>query len=274
MKYSILDDIGTHFLDKMVEQVKAGKRFTFVLDNIDWDVKVHEMRSDNQNKSIHAVATTLEFDRIPSYHLPNNEPQQSLDNCDMVKLVSLTDNEVEATRQRYKIFAARIMCEFFPVFGFLKEIVPAHLPTNYSNYMGTKSVVIPLPVLMKDEKKYAEVVDVLDQLETWVHDIYSKADLCSPTEAVTTPTHPPTPLQSSSRPDQPLSHIQPVADAQDPLARVKVPCFGDQLTRVRFAGAKELRAGCHNARDRLDHLYPIRIADWHSKRSFLKVMYE
>ena len=132
MKYSILDDIGTHFLDKMVEQVKAGKRFTFVLDNIDWDVKVHEMRSDNQNKSIHAVATTLVFDRIPSYHLPNNEPQQSLDNCDMIKLVSLTDNEVEATRQRYKIFAARIMCEFFPVFGFLKEIVPAivHLPTK------------------------------------------------------------------------------------------------------------------------------------------------
>ena len=164
MKYSILDDIGTHLLDKMVEQVKAGKRFTFVLDNIDWDVKVHEMRSDNQNKSIHAVATTLVFDRIPSYHLPDNEPQQSLDNCDMVKLVSLTDKEVEATRQRYKIFAPRIMCEFFPVFGFLKEIVPAHLPTKYSNYMGTKAVVIPLPVLMKDEKKYAEVVDVLESV--------------------------------------------------------------------------------------------------------------
>ena len=46
MKYSILDDIGTHFLDKMVEQVKAGKRFTFVLDNIDWDVNVNAISFD------------------------------------------------------------------------------------------------------------------------------------------------------------------------------------------------------------------------------------
>ena len=30
---------------------------------------------------------------------------------------------------------------------------------------------------MKDEKKYSEVVDVLDQLETWSHDIFSKAGL-------------------------------------------------------------------------------------------------
>ena len=57
----------------------------------------------------------------------------------------------------------------------------------------------------------------------------------------------------------------------DPLCGVKVPCIGDQLTRIRFAGAKDLRAGAHTNRDRLDHLYPFRIAAWHTKRSFLKV---
>ena len=47
--------------------------------------------------------------------------------------------------------------------------------------------------------------------------------------------------------------------------------FRSQLTRVRSAGAKDLRAGSHTPQDRLDHLYPFRIVDWHIKRSFLKV---
>ena len=32
---------------------------------------------------------------------------------------------------------------------------------------------------MKDEKKYSDCVDVLDQLETWTQEIYSAAGLCS-----------------------------------------------------------------------------------------------
>ncbi len=45
--------------------------------------------------------------------------------------------------------------------------------------MSTKSEVVTMPVLMKDEKKYAECVDVLDQLEKWTQEIYSAAGLCS-----------------------------------------------------------------------------------------------
>ncbi len=45
------------------------------------------------------------------------------------------------------------------------------------------------------------------------------------------------------------------------------------LTAFPTAGAKDLRAGCHSAKQRLDHLYPFCIVDWHTKRSFLKVGY-
>ena len=61
MKYTIQEDIGAHFLDKVVEEVKDGKTFSFVIDNIDWEEHVHEMRSDNQNESVHAVATSIVF---------------------------------------------------------------------------------------------------------------------------------------------------------------------------------------------------------------------
>ena len=61
MKYTIKEEIGSHFLDHAVEQVKLGKQFCLFLDNIDWDVKAHDVRSNKQNQSVHAVATLTSF---------------------------------------------------------------------------------------------------------------------------------------------------------------------------------------------------------------------
>jgi predicted O-methyltransferase YrrM len=55
-----------HFLDRAVELVKAGNKFVYVVDNIDWEEKVHDMRSSHQNKSVRAVATSMVFTRVPS----------------------------------------------------------------------------------------------------------------------------------------------------------------------------------------------------------------
>lgn len=117
--------------------------------------------------------------------------------------------------------------------------------------MSSQSIVVPLPVLMKDEKK-ADLVDVLDQIEVCVCEIYAKAGLCAPANEDHIPPGPP--ITVPSRPDQPAAHVPPVPEADDPLAKVRIPCFGDQLTRVRLGGAKDLRAGCHTPQDRLDHM--------------------
>ena len=167
MKYKIQENIGHHFLDRAVEMVKEGKTFVLVLDNIDWEVKVHDMRSDKQNKSVHAVATSIVFDRVASDHL-HNVPKNCLSGCNMKDLLKLSDEEQICTRERYKIFLGRILCDLFPAFQFLSGVVPVRTPCQYQAEMSIMSEVVPLPVLMKDEKKYAEVVDVLDQLEVWV----------------------------------------------------------------------------------------------------------
>ena len=177
------------------------------------------------------------------------------------------EEDLREVADRYRIYAARIIVEFFPALDFLADLLPKHIPHEYSELMKQKSNIITMPVLMKDEKKYADCVDVMDTMEGWIHDIYTKAkNLAFPA-----PAPPPAQIYAPARPDQPASHSPPVPDLVDPLCGVRVPCIGDQLTRIRFAGAKDLRAGAHTSKDRLDHLYPFRIAGWHTKRSFLKV---
>ena len=269
MKYTIQEEIGKHFLDQAAQLLKEGKKFVFVLENIDWDVKAHDMRSDHQNKSVHAVATSIVFDLISFPCLPIDGPPKQLSDYDLKDVIALSDGEIRCTRDCYEILIARILYESFPAFDFLKDVLPDHTDYQYPREMSSQSVVLPLSVFMKDEKKYSDMVDVSDQLEVWVREIYAKAGLCAPLSE----DHilPGPPIMGPSRPDQPASHVPPVPTGDDPLANVTIPCFGDQLTRVRLAGAKDLRAGSHAAQDRLDHLHPFIIVDWHAKRSFLKV---
>ena len=245
-------------------------KFVYVVDNIDWEERVHDMREHHQNKSVHAVATSMVFSRISSEHLPDDGPQMDVKSCNFREIVRVSDEEMESIRSRYRMFVARILIEKFPEFLNLKLLFSKELILEHEHSAATaqKSEVMTLPVLMKDEKKYSDCIDVLDQLEEWTHEVYYASGLRK--DPMSSTTNPSTVVPT--RPDQPGAHIPPASSEADPLNGVKIPCFGDELTRVRFAGARDLRSGCHTAKQRLDHLYPYRIVGWHTKRSFLKVI--
>ena len=232
-------------------------KFVYVVDNIDWEERVHDMREHHQNKSVHAVATSMMFSRVNSDHLPDDGPQMDVKTCNFRDIVRITDEEMTITQSRYRMFVARILIEKFPEFFNLKSCISKELILDHEHSAATseKSEIIMLSVLMKDEKKYGDCVDVLDQLEEWTHKIYYSSGLRKKTQSSTTNTL----IDVATRPDQPRGHIPPVSSDTDPLNRVKIPCFGDELTRVRFTGSRDLRSGCHTAKQRLDHLYPYRI---------------
>lgn len=73
-------------MDQAIKLVREGKTFVFVLNNIDWDVRVHDTRSHTQNKSVHAVASSIVCDRLSSKHLPDDGPNRNLGSTNVIDL--------------------------------------------------------------------------------------------------------------------------------------------------------------------------------------------
>ena len=152
-KYTILDDIGNHFLDRAAKLVKSGFRFVYVLDNIDWEEKAHDMRKDVQNRSVHAVVTSIVFNRIPNKELSDSGPQQDLKKCNMSDVLTVNNVELETIRSRYRVIVARILFEHFTEFQMFKPYAPQFTECTHAKDMSAKSEVVTMPVMMKDEKK-------------------------------------------------------------------------------------------------------------------------
>ena len=101
--------------------MKPGRKFVYVLDNIDWEEKAHDMRQDAQNRSVHALSTSIVFKRVPSYALPDVHPQQNLAKCNVNQLVMVNDGEWAAIRKRYGVLIAKLLFEYCPEFKVFEQ---------------------------------------------------------------------------------------------------------------------------------------------------------
>lgn len=270
-KSKLLDIIGGHFADKVIEQVKEGKRLQGTGDNWDIRINAHDMRSTHQNVDLHYFASNLIVERIPiDPQLSTVSPRRDIKTISNTVFL-LSDDETRKLREDFKVLVGRVLVANIKSLSFMKSVIPLHIPHRFQKEMAQKSIIVPLPLQLKDEKKYDDVVDILSFYEDSTEEIYTKAGIIVNPPNNVRPAEPRGSLAgSASAPDQPGAHVNR-RDADDHMSEVSVPFGGDQLTRVRFAGAKDLRAGAHTAKDRFDHCSPFVAEPFHTKMSFLQV---
>ena len=119
--------------------MKLGYKFVYVLDNIDWEEKAHDMRQDVQNKSVHAIATSVVFNRVPDQGLPDSGPQQDLNKCNVQELVKLSNHDLKVIRSRYRILISRLLFKHFKAFEMLKQYMPQVTSCLARSYVPPKN---------------------------------------------------------------------------------------------------------------------------------------
>ncbi|XP_019861291.1 PREDICTED: uncharacterized protein LOC109589693 [Amphimedon queenslandica] len=222
------------------------KSYKLVGDNIDKNVTPRYMRLNRKVKSLHYFHCYAVQDRI--YHdLPKERLPSCMPSPDAVAqslLPSPDDDEILKTN--IKILFSRILVEILPFFELcFSDIIPNHIEHKHYKEMSSKSVVVPLGIIPKNENKIKDMVEILDHFHQYVPQIEYQVDHC-------------------------------VNDESEVVHEAKTHGIffgGDQLSVARTRSALRIRHNSDTPSVRLEGFIPA-IEDWHAKLTLFEVIWK
>ena len=264
----LLNLLGGHFMDKTIQRLKEGTRFRGSGDNWDMKIIMKQMRKDAQNEDLHLFASNLIANRVSFAALQNESPIGKIEDFQLRQAL-LCHEEWHSYTKSCKVLVLRCLIEFLPAFSIFKNVYPKHIAHRFSSEMSKKYSFATLPIIDADERRYQDCVLILRTYEKWIWELFSKAGIVTgeiPDINVNEEL-----LSETAAPGQPRAQV--VFTKDDPMKENKIMFAGDQLTRVRFAGAKDLLSGSHTPTDRLEHCSPFKPVMWHTKASLVQYAY-
>ena len=226
--------IGGKFNETVIDLIKAERRFRIVGDNINWHEGVHDQRKDHTSHMVHAFGSAILVQNVDFSSVSDVYPQQNFTETPIQEFIPSTE-DYKLYRQDYTVLMSHVVCKFLPYFQIFEDIIPSKLSQPVSEKLCLKTKVVPMPVLLKNEQKAQDVVDILASYESLI------SESCT--------------------------------GAGKNFEGFLVHIGGDQLTRERFSQAKCLRAHEDTAKDRFENLSPITFELFHMHTSFLQMVY-
>ena len=127
--------IGKHYIDEVVEKIKRGITLRGTGDNWDKKSKKTNMRSDHQNEDYHLFSTNLIENRVDFSHLPNDDPISDIRYTRNSKF-TMAVPDWQLYIDTSKVIIGRILIEFFPKFKMFDKCLPIHIQHQYTEQMS------------------------------------------------------------------------------------------------------------------------------------------
>ena len=164
----IMDDVSKLHTVPIQRWISNGVVFKFWGDNLDKQQHVRDPRSDHQNEMLHMFSLVS---RTPAPELSfTSQLSQLTDTSSGYFLPSSTD--VAALKNNLVTLVGRILIEYFPSLACFSKVVAKHIPHRYSAQMCRRSDVSVLDVLMKNEAKHKDMLDIMNMLQDYLGENY------------------------------------------------------------------------------------------------------
>ena len=127
---------------------------------------VRDIRTDHRSELQHMYSMLVVLSRILS--TPDARSLVSGFGSLQPSAFLPTVQDVKAIQDNLVVVIRRILCQNMKHLSFILKVVPAHITHRYSEEMAKKSDVIVLDVLMKNEAKNADMLDIMQAMQGYL----------------------------------------------------------------------------------------------------------
>lgn len=137
--------------------------FQFIGDNVNKKKKVRDERSDNRSEMVNMYSILVVKSRVSS-DLPKTGVVADLHSIPWKSFLPSHD-DVLCVKQNLIVLVCRLLTKFFRDLTPFSKCVPAHIPHEYSTEMAMKSEYAVIEVLLKDETRHSDMIDIMNFMQ-------------------------------------------------------------------------------------------------------------
>ena len=140
--------------------LENGIILEFIGDNVNKKKRVRDERSDNQSEMVNMYSILAVKSRLPTLSLPKIGVVANLKSISWKSFVP-SSNDVLCVKHNLVVIVCRMLMKFFRDLIPLAKSVPAHILHKYSGEMAKKSEDAVIEVLLKDETRHSDIIDIM-----------------------------------------------------------------------------------------------------------------
>lgn len=156
----LVDSISKLHTQPLTRWIAEDVIFKYWGDNVDKKKGVRDVRSDHQAELLHMYSILAGRSRTPGTDLSSSGCVASLLSIPAQDLLP-NANDIQAVHSNLITLVSRILIRHIDDLRPFSKVVAKHILHTYSSEMAKKPNVVVLDVLMKNEAKHSDMIDIM-----------------------------------------------------------------------------------------------------------------
>ena len=134
----VVSDISSMHEAPLKKWISSGLPIKFIGDNVDKRKDVRDIRSNHHHSLVHMYSLLVIRPRAYDSSLSTTGSTENLHKLDASSFLP-TAEEINAIKINLTVLAGRTLCAYIKCLNQCAEVVPQHIPHQYSDSMAEKS---------------------------------------------------------------------------------------------------------------------------------------